>query len=153
MVKSEIVAKYYLGLSPGKEIIDWANDIFIKEKDVDEAFVHQLAFLDKDDKWEIARAEVVFFDHFNMNDDEILNAVKRYFLGVLEEIVRGDRDLYDLVDTVSRIEDKYQQPGWINDLSGFCVYLMPDSTLIADSKLAIEINKTIGELKQALAIT
>lgn len=153
MVFTEIVAKYYLGLSPGKEIIDWANDIFIKEKDVDEDFVHQLAFLDKDDKWEIARAESVFFDHFNLNDDEILNAVKRYFLGLLEEIVRGDRDLYDLVDTVSRMEDKYQQPGWINDLSGFCVYLMPDSTLTADSRLAIEINKTIGELKQALAVT
>mgnify|MGYP001767867015 CR=1 FL=1 len=153
MVFTEIVAKYYLGLSPGKEIIDWANDLFMKGKDVDADFIQHVAFLDKDDKWETARAEAAFFDHFNLNEEEILTAVKRYLMALLEEIVRGDRDLYELVDTVSRMEEKYQQPEWINDLSGFCVYLMPDSTLIADSRLAMEINKTIDELKQALAVT
>jgi len=153
MVKPEIVAKYYLGLSPGKEIIDWANEIFLKRKDIDEDFIHQLAFLDQGDPWETARAETVFFDHFNMKEDEIQDAIKRYFLALLEGIVAGKRDLYELVDTVSRIEDTCGHPEWIHELSGFCVYLMPDSTLIPNSGLAIEIEKTIEELKQALTVS
>lgn len=151
MTITEIVAKYYLGLSPGKEIIDWANEIFLKGKDIDEDFIHQLAFLDQGDPWETARAETVFVDHFNMKEDEIQHAIKRYLLALLEGIVAGERDLYELVDVVSRIEDQCRKPGWIHDLSGFCVYLMPDSTLIADSRLALGIHKTMDELKQALA--
>lgn len=144
---TNIFAKYHLGLSQGKEIIDWANDHYIHGSDFDENFLHELAFRDKTDKWERAKAEDVFFDYFKMNDQDILIAIKRYFLELLERIYHRKCNLYELVDIVSRIKDKYQRPVWINELDGFCVYLLPDSTLMAESKLEMEIIQTIDDLK------
>jgi len=148
---TEILAKYYLGISQGIEIINWANEVLICESDFDEDFINDIAYLDKNDSWDVAKAEDVFFNYYNMTADEILVAIKRYFLKLLERITKNECHLYKLVDIVSRIKDKYQQPKWINDLFGFCVYLMPDdSTLIKGSNLEIEINKTICDLKRDL---
>lgn len=147
---TEILAKYYLGISQGVEIINWANEILICEADFDEDFINDIAYLDKNDSWDVAKAEDVFLNYFNMTADDILIAIKRYFLKLLERITIDDCQLYSLVEIVPRIKDKYQQPNWINDLFGFCVYIMPDSSLIKGSNLEIEINKTICDLKRDL---
>jgi len=147
---TEIIAKYYLGIPQGIEIINWANEFLICETDFDEDIINDLAYRDKNDSWEVAKAEDVFFNYYKMTSDEILIAIKKYFLDLLERIAKDECHLFKMVDIISRIKDKYQNPKWINDLFGFCVYLMPDSALIKGSNIEIEINKTICDLKSDL---
>jgi len=143
---SHIIANYYLGIPQGKEIVEWAQECLFSETPVDENLINKLAFLDKNDPWELANAEEVYVEHFKPDNEEIRFSIKKHLLELLTDIVEKKQNLYNLADTVSRIDEKYNQPKWINELAAYCLYLQPDSQLTDNSNLEREIIKTISDL-------
>lgn len=145
-----IIANYYLGIAQGKEIVEWAQDCLFSDTPIDEDFINKLAFVDKNNPWELAEAEEVFIEHFNPDNKEIIFLIKNYLLEMLTDIVERKCKLYNLADTISRIDDKFNHPEWINELASFCLYLQPNSQITDNIYMEKEIIKTINDLTSDL---
>lgn len=142
-----MIAQRFLGYSQGATIIAWAVEQLRDKSVADDEFLSDLAALDPRNNWEKARAEKLFFEKFHVNNDEMQELVKRFFVRYLENVLNGKKRMWNMCEYVALIKEKFPQAKWMGELFGYCSYILPDATNTSQP-IRTEIEKVLNDLKK-----